>query len=513
MGNSKFNKKIGIKYIYISLLLICLVNIFTILFMELPAWEVFIPRNYSDQIDLNEQLMDSFDENGIVDFFQYIGPFLVSLILGTSYFGAFFLKRNYICSNTTILRRVVNMPFFGFFFTFIAWITASIFQLLQIFISGVHKGFINVYLFTNGFVPFITGLLIGILTYYALEFLNQKWIIPNYFATGEILKEKRIIKISIQNRFMILLLVTSILPMVFINIIAFNTNSNTIPVLIYSLFFLLISFFVLLFQGRLFKIPIERMDSITSSIELGSYADRAKVLSGDELGRLSNSLNSMSKGLAERDSIKETFGKMVDPAIRDHLLKGNINLGGDFYYATVLFTDIRDFTSISEKLPADKIVGILNRYFAEITEIIIEEGGFINKFLGDAVMALFGVPICNNTHAAQALRAAEKIIKRRDALNLSFKKEGLPQLQTGIGIHTGQLVAGIIGSSARMEYTAIGDTVNVSARLESSCKKLKRDIIFSKETLEGQPDPGRYKKMGNLKVKGREKTITIYSLY
>jgi class 3 adenylate cyclase len=216
--------------------------------------------------------------------------------------------------------------------------------------------------------------------------------------------------------------------------------------------------------------------------------------------------------LVEKEFIKDTFGKAVDPRVRDHLLSGHIKLGGELREATILFVDIRGFTPLSEKMKPDQVVALLNRYFEKMTRCIIEEEGLVNRYIGDAILAIFGAPVHMDNHADAAVRAALTMRAARDALNEDMQQEGLPPIYTGIGIHTGPVLAGNIGSSSRMEYTVIGDTVNLASRIEKLCKALGRDFIMSEATAMQLSAAFAPAYLDTVKIQGKQQLIKVFYL-
>ena len=149
---------------------------------------------------------------------------------------------------------------------------------------------------------------------------------------------------------------------------------------------------------------------------------------------------------------------------------------------TILFTDIRSFTTISETMDPQNLVGLLNEYFTEMVAIVMDEDGVVDKYIGDAIMAVFGAPVPKPDDAVNAVRAAVRMRRALRDLNERLVSRGLSPLRTGIGIHTGEVVAGNIGSERRMEYTVIGDAVNLASRLESSTKELGVNVLISEDT-------------------------------
>jgi len=214
----------------------------------------------------------------------------------------------------------------------------------------------------------------------------------------------------------------------------------------------------------------------------------------------------------ENAYINEIFGKMVDPRVRDHLLSGNINLGGETQQATILFTDIRGFTAISAQLRPDEVVAWLNLYFEEMSHCIIQNKGLVNKYIGDAILAVFGVPIALENHAEVAVQAALAMRTALTRLNKRFLKQGMPLLKAGIGIHTGPVLAGNIGSSHRMEFTVIGDAVNIASRMENLSKDFTHDIIISEATLAQLTTTNIAAYLATVQVRGTNHNIKIYSV-
>jgi len=220
----------------------------------------------------------------------------------------------------------------------------------------------------------------------------------------------------------------------------------------------------------------------------------------------------------EKRFIRSVFRRYVADHVVDTLLaSGRMpDLGGQKTTVTVLFSDIRNFTTISEKLDAHEVVEFLNRYFERICAIILEEGGTIDKYIGDAVMVQFGAPVPYPDHAARALRTAlamrEAAVDFRGWMAERFADRNLPAFNIGIGIHTGEAIVGNVGSSLRMEYTVIGDTVNLASRLEGASKTLGCMIVASSETLKAADVAIQTGRHDVIQVKGRETPVEIFEV-
>ena len=194
----------------------------------------------------------------------------------------------------------------------------------------------------------------------------------------------------------------------------------------------------------------------------------------------------------ERGFLKRAFGGHVSPAILNEILAGNVGLGaGKRQRVCVLFADIRGFTARSEQAQPEAIIELLNGYFKQMTEVIHKHGGVVDKFIGDGLMAFFGAPQQLEEPERKSLEAAQEMLLRLHQYNRSLAEKGMEPVAIGIGIHTGEVILGYIGSEARNEYTAIGDTVNTASRLESMTKELGYPIVFSSAIMSGvQGAPG-----------------------
>ena len=216
----------------------------------------------------------------------------------------------------------------------------------------------------------------------------------------------------------------------------------------------------------------------------------------------------------EKRKMKRLFGQYVSKDVYDQLVANPdlARLGGQRRQMTVLFSDIRGFTTVSESGQPEEIVAILNEYFTRMVEIVFAHKGTLDKFVGDMVMALFGAPLDDANHAQHAVDAALAMIRELNRLNEKWAAEGRPVLDIGIGISTGPMIAGNIGSEAIMSYTVIGDSVNLGARLESLNKQYGTRIIISEATRDALPDRYFFRPLGDVVVKGKTKPVAIFEV-
>jgi len=219
-------------------------------------------------------------------------------------------------------------------------------------------------------------------------------------------------------------------------------------------------------------------------------------------------------GEKEKHLLKNIFSRYVSKEVVKEILNDphKIKLGGEEKEITVFFSDIRGFTTLSEKTPPVKLVHILNRYFSAMTEEVINHKGVLDKYIGDAIMAFWGAPIDDPDQVDHAFQASVAMLKRLKKLNEEFAKEGRDPINIGIGLYTGPAVVGNMGSELRLNYTAMGDTVNVASRLEGLNKEYKTQIIIGEATKNRITGNYNFKFLGSVQVKGRAEPVNIYTI-
>ncbi len=258
--------------------------------------------------------------------------------------------------------------------------------------------------------------------------------------------------------------------------------------------------------------PILRLVEGTRVIASGDFKVNLAVPSRDEIGVLTESFNLMAKSLQEKEMIKRAFARYVAREVVDELLKDpeKLVLTGERREVTVLFCDVRGFTALTERLRPEEVVLLLNDFYDLMIDATFKFEGTLDKFLGDAVMAVFGAPIALSDHALRSVRTA--VIMRSGIERLSAQRihAGREPVTVGIGISTGEVVAGTVGTEERMEYTVIGDSVNLAARLESSAKPMQ--ILISGRTYRDVKDHVDGRPLGVVKVKGKEEEVEVYEV-
>jgi adenylate cyclase len=258
--------------------------------------------------------------------------------------------------------------------------------------------------------------------------------------------------------------------------------------------------------------PIFRLVEATQAIGAGNMTVEVPVTTHDELGDLTSSFNRMVRSLREKEMIKRAFTRYVAREVVEEVLKDpeHLMLSGERREATVLFCDIRGFTTLSERLTPEQVVSLLNEFYTTAIETTFKHDGTLDKFLGDAVMCVFGAPIAHPDHAERAVKTALDMRSALTELSKRRAMRGLDPFEVGIGVALGEVVAGTVGTEERMEYTVIGDSVNVAARLQGHAKA--GSILLSRRTYEAVHDLVEAVSRGPMKVKGKEEDVEVYEV-
>ncbi|PLX19909.1 MAG: hypothetical protein C0601_00695 [Candidatus Muiribacterium halophilum] len=262
------------------------------------------------------------------------------------------------------------------------------------------------------------------------------------------------------------------------------------------------------------RFPVDDLLSKMKDVSEGRLDSKSVVVYPDEIGNIRANFNTMLDGLQDRERIINTFGKFVSEEVAKKLIESDtLDLAGEEMETTIMFTDLRNFTPFSENLSPTELIDFLNSYFSYMVDPILKNKGVINKFIGDAIMVIFS-PIFGALEPEKA--ALKAALEMREALHRFNREKNFLEINHGIGIHSGPLVVGNVGTDQRMEFTVIGDTVNIAARIESQTKYLKTDILFS-ESVFNKINPKDFEGYGftsheNISMKGKSEMFKLYSL-
>ena len=250
-------------------------------------------------------------------------------------------------------------------------------------------------------------------------------------------------------------------------------------------------------------------------VENNDLNAHVRVLANDELGYVSERFNDMVNGLRHGELLRNLLNLYVSPEVARQALEHGAALGGQSIECTVLFSDIRGFTSLSEKLPADELITMLNRYMSQMVDAIVANGGIVNRFGGDSLLAVFGTPLNPSAdHAGKAINAARDMRAALTEFNRQQRLVEAPELRFGVGVATGQVVAGNVGGTERIEYTVIGDTVNLASRLQDLTKEIGQEILVHESTYAAATKTQKVAatRMPPALVRGKSETVNVYAL-
>ena len=285
-------------------------------------------------------------------------------------------------------------------------------------------------------------------------------------------------------------------------------NEFLLGVLVFAVACLLVASQV----GRYVSRPLQDLLSLATRVREGDLSARAPAEGRDELCQLASALNDMVRGLQERERIKEVFGRYVTTQVSEEILKGEISLGGESRRVSMLFSDIRNFTTMAETMTPVQVVAFLNDYFSEMVEAVFEQGGVLDKFIGDGMLAVFGSIGDELDHPRRAVLTALRMKARLAKINGERETAGLPPVAIGIGVHTDEVIVGNIGSIKRLEYTVIGDGVNTCSRVEALNKEFGTTILITETTYEAVRDEFECRAMPEAKVKGKATALRVYEV-
>jgi adenylate cyclase len=258
--------------------------------------------------------------------------------------------------------------------------------------------------------------------------------------------------------------------------------------------------------------PVRLLVDAMHEVLRGNLHRRAHVERADELGFLANSFNEMVSGLEDRERIKDTFGRFVSRDVATAVLDGRVPLAGERLEVSILFQDIRGFSALAETLDPATLLRVLNQFFTEVVAAVEAEGGVVKQFTGDGVMALFGAPQVRTDHVERSVHAALGIVNRLARLNVLLQAERAPPLKIGIGIHTGEVIAGLIGPDERVEYGVVGEPVNLASRIEALTKDMAATVLVSKEVAMRLGPEFVLGRAAALPVKGKTQPIEVVEL-
>lgn len=381
--------------------------------------------------------------------------------------------------------------------------------------------------------PLVNGFLAATVIYLVLDWLFRLMVVPRVFPHGRLAEVPGTIALGVRGRLVVFLLAVAFTPLFtvlgLIRAAAAHVATGKAPADVlarlleasqttFVVYVALGLCFTLLLAGTLTR-PLTTAAAALRRIQRGELETRLQPSASDEVGVLEDGVNAMAATLQERDRILQTFGRIVEPAVRDHLLSGELHLGGQLRRATVLFSDLRGFTALAEEMAPGEVVATLNQYFSTMTDWVRECGGFVDKFMGDAMLVVFGLFAPSDARggdaAAEAIRCALGMQERLLTLNGERQAAGKWPLKISIGVDSGEVLAGTIGAEDRLEFTVIGDSVNVAARLQELGKLRGAPVLVSETAFQLAYDGGAsfpLVAIDTVALRGRRGAVRVYGV-
>jgi adenylate cyclase len=257
--------------------------------------------------------------------------------------------------------------------------------------------------------------------------------------------------------------------------------------------------------SRSIQRPIADLRRATEAVMAGDLTASVPVTTGDEIGELATSFNQMVQGLADRERISDALGTYLDREVADYILSDAFDEEGIERDVSVLFTDVRDFTSFAAGAEAKEVVAALNRLFEVVVPVVARHHGHVDKFEGDGLLAVFGAPEEYDDHAIRATKAAIDICRRVN------ERGEAGDLRVGVGVNTGRVLAGAIGGAGRLNFSVIGDAVNVAARVEEMTREIERDVLLTTSTVSSMGSAQAVESMGEHELRGIEGPVELFA--
>ena len=371
----------------------------------------------------------------------------------------------------------------------------------------------------------------GLVTTAFVFFVGEyRWrsVLPTFFPDGDVSAVRGTPRLGVRLRLLVVFLFVGLVPLSLLGVLSYTRATELltadraaaerivgglVPVILFTVAVGVAAAIGLsTFVASSVATPLAEVEHAMAEVEHGNLDQRCTLVANDEIGAVAEGFNRMVVGLRERERIKETFGKYVTPEIRDEILAGRVALEGQVVEATILFSDLRDFTPWVESTDPREVLRDLNAYFTEMARAITGQGGLVLQFIGDEIEAVFGAPVAAADHAARAVRAAIDMRARLAAWNGAREREGKRRFRHGIGIHTGTVLAGNVGSADRLSYALVGDSVNLASRIQDLTKDAGVDILVSGTTrarLDGGPP---LEPFPAVRVRGRSAEVEVYRL-
>ena len=412
-------------------------------------------------------------------------------------------------------RRVINLPWWVMGIAAAGWFPCIPVLLLALWAGeGALTGHIIFHLSVSVVIAGVIAMTHG---FFSVELLSQRLLFPYFFDRNSPIAMRGAFPLTLTGRGTLWAFSAGVCPIIALLLLLLSPSDVgrgslwfALAVGLLGIAFSLTSSILL---GKLVVEPIAILQNAAQRVGAGDTSVSINLLRADEFGVLAREFNRMVAGLRESERIRRTLGQHVGQAIARKLLENAKDLEGVERIVTVLFADIRGFTTRCETLEPRQAVTLLNRFHAMATIAIEENDGVVNQILGDGLMCLFGVTGDSDHAADSAIAAGRAMFAGLDGLNASLLAEGRTPLEIGVGIHTGPALIGTVGSPRRLVFSAIGDTVNTASRIESLTKTLGAPFLISEATLTAASrQPAGIRRLPGQKIRGRRQEVVLHAL-
>jgi adenylate cyclase len=431
-----------------------------------------------------------------------------------------------------VRRRVISAPLVVALIAFACWLAGLfVFPPLTILRFGRWS---TELMSQQVLSPLVNGFLAFTTCYLFIEWVFRRMVVPHAFPGGRLTEVSCTLALGVQGRLLVFLVAVAFVPLftlfglvraAVVRLDGGMPVDAVMPALARASaltigVFLVLGITLTVLIARTFTGPLGAIADTLRRVRAGRLDEEVAVTAGDEIGVLEDGVNAMVAALRDKERILQTFGRVVEPSVRDRLLAGDIEPGGEVRTASVLFCDLRGFTALAERASPAELVATLNEFFTVMTTWVYECGGFVDKFIGDALLVVFGLfstdgDDAHADSAAAAVRCALGMCERLERLNGARAASGRPPLAAKIGVHSGQVLAGTIGARDRHQFTVIGDTVNVADRLQQLCHELGCDVVASEATYHlaaARGAVGTAVPSAAVTLRGRDQPVRVFAL-
>ena len=410
-------------------------------------------------------------------------------------------------------RRLIHLPWFAATISGVAW-----FLCIPVFLISLVQ--VNpqlpVQLLWHLPISFcISGFISVTHTIFLVELASHWGLFPVFFSGVRADLMPDVVTLSLRGRGMLWAISASLCPIGSLLLLAFAPQSPGMNSAWFAVFVGVVGIAfglctAVMISGLVAR-PIDQLRTAAEAVSRGKLDVSVPVARADEFGLLLGEFNNMIRGLKEKEKLRQTFGLHVGERAAEQILKRDPGLSGVEEEITVMFIDIRSSTAQAAAMPPAHVVEMLNDFFRVTVRAVEEHGGMVNKYLGDGFMALFGAGDSKTNHADAALLAGRDILRALEELNQTRATRGHEPIRIGVGLHTGPAVVGSIGSPQRLEFTAIGNTVNVASRIESLTKTVGRPLLLTAEVRACLTQDFPLEPLPPQQVRGVDEPVTVFA--